>query len=339
MGFEPDSENGIGVAIIGANGNVGRLLLEELIHAPFPVSHIRLLGNPIKGLQRINIEGHDFPIHPWREDISDNPQLEGVDLVYLAAPASVSKDIGAGLRSEGIACIDFSGSDSTWGWALSGVNVNWEAFREHRYLAIPGSASTLWAHVMASLIPLGAAAGRATFLMPASIAGAQGASELSEQVVALFNTKSPPRKVFDNGLAFDVLPSWGPSKGGWTQLEASIAVELANVLGTHPSRFISTVNIVPTFSGLSVSLHISFEGSVELEAVENALEQSRILELEEPLLGPQHWIGMNRIGVGRLRLDPLGDGIHLWATADEIRALGVRNALSLLSTMHSQQLL
>ena len=41
--------------------------------------------------------------------------------------------------------------------------------------------------------------------------------ELSKQVISLFNSGTPPRKVFEHGLAFDIIPQLGAADAnGWS---------------------------------------------------------------------------------------------------------------------------
>jgi len=54
----------------------------------------------------------------------------------------------------------------------------------------------------------------ATVLLPASHWGPPGVEELSRQVVSLFNSQPPPRRVFEHGLAFDLMPLVGAARGG-----------------------------------------------------------------------------------------------------------------------------
>lgn len=337
--YNPDSSNGINIAIIGGNGNAAKMLVEELIHASFAISHIRLLGNPIRGLQRLKIDDFEFPIHSMKEEVIDNPQLEGIHIVILATPPAINHQLAKELRSEGLPCIDLNAMSSEFGWTLSDMQVDLDVFREHRYWALPSPQTTICARVMAPLIQMGASVLRATTLLSASVAGKKGLLELSQQVTALFNSRPPTRQIFEDGLAFDILSAWGVERDGWTHTETVSALELAHIFGTHPSRFVNTVNVVPTFSGISSSIHISFDKAVTLEGVVNALSTSQYLSYENKVSGPQHWMGQNSIGVGRLRLDPLGDGVHLWATADELRALMSRNVIELIKLIIEEDLL
>ena len=189
-------------------------------------------------------------------------------------------------------------------------------------VSTPGAAATLLASVLGPLWRAGLSGPiTATVLLPASMAGRAGIDELSRQVVALFNSATPPRKVFDQGLAFDLLPEIGAvSLLGWTDEEERVVVELARLRGSRVHAAVSLVG-VPVFSGISASIQIRPNEVPSPEGIARILEQGGV---QIPKGGsrqiprPRKVDGQPFAQVGRIRADQ-ETGIHLWASMDNLR--------------------
>jgi len=165
---------------------------------------------------------------------------------------------------------------------------------------------------------------RGTAWMPASIAGRAAIEELSGQVVSLFNQQDPPRAIFREGLAFDVLPSWGPvGPDGWSVYEANTATETASVLGLGDAAFAVTAMMAPLFAGLLASLTITLEQQPGAEALHELFADTPQLQHVDgrPLM-PRARGGHGTVAVGRLREDPAGQALHLVASADPQALVG-----------------
>ena len=138
-------------------------------------------------------------------------------------------------------------------------------------------------------------------MLSASSIGKAGPEELSGQVVSLFNGKTPPRAVFANGLAFDVISQMGDIIEGWTSAERRVAVEVADVLGWKPEQALTTVVMAPLFAGVAGDIVIEFDHAVDVEAVRAVLDQTPGIRLGDPVPGPRRVAGDSTIYVGRVR--------------------------------------
>jgi aspartate-semialdehyde dehydrogenase len=259
----------------------------------------------------------------------EDPRLETADLFLSALPFESSRTLLAEQLDSGKPLVDLSGS---LGYDVPlvahGVNLDDPARdRAARTLTAPRPEALVVATLLAALRAFPVTAVRGLAMVPASVAGRNGLEELSGQVVALFNSQEPPRVAFPGGLAFDVLPAWGAG-ASWSTLERLVAYQIAGLTGMEPAQVGLGVCVVPTFSGLSLSLHFSGAGA-SLESIEAALEAHPGLRLVKDTEGtPLKQLGLPTVAVGRLREDPAGDGIHLWATCDPLR-VAAANAVAL----------
>jgi aspartate-semialdehyde dehydrogenase len=160
-------------------------------------------------------------------------------------------------------------------------------------------------------------------MVPASGWGDAAVQELSAQVIALFNQGTPPRKVFEHGLAFDLLPEVGmPDEEGWTDRERRAAAELDRLTGADRRARVTLVG-VPVFSGISAHIHLHTEQQLDVVLVQQILKDGGVGLPKQTgsryLPRPRRVDGQPFAQVGRIRKDPLGDGLHMWVSMDNLR--------------------
>jgi aspartate-semialdehyde dehydrogenase len=268
--------------------------------------------------------------------------LEEADLVIFAAPAAVTRALAPAVVEAGIAIIDVGGALLDMGVIavpLAGVSVDPETFADRRVVCSPSAPAVLAAVVLRPLTTLGLSRAHITTLLPAGVVGRSGAEELSRQVVALFNSSDPPRSVFPDGLAFDVVGALGTPTDDWTGAERRMSLELAALLRVPPPHLPSTLVFVPTFAGLSMSIVARLAQGVGAEQVRSALDAIPLVEVADPPKSPQSTVGSASAYVGRIRDDPGGDGVHLWATADNLRFGASANVIAIAAQLWRQNLL
>jgi aspartate-semialdehyde dehydrogenase len=125
--------------------------------------------------------------------------------------------------------------------------------------------------------------------------------------------------VFEQGLAFDLLPAVGDvAPDGWTAREHRALGEVGRLLGV-PVEGSITLTGVPVFSGISATLQLHPPGDVPLERIAQVLQQGGVqvaAGAARQLPRPRRVEGQPFVHVGRIRV---GAGLHLWATMDNLR--------------------
>jgi aspartate-semialdehyde dehydrogenase len=172
-------------------------------------------------------------------------------------------------------------------------------------------------------------------MLSAGLAGREGVEELSRQVVALLSGQEPPRKVFPQGLAFDLQARVGEGQGGWSGPEQRVAAELGLLYDRPASQYALGLVLLPLFAGLAASLHLVFEEGEEVDVARatDLLGQGRLLRLGDPLPGPRRVAGKASATVGRLRADPSGQGLHLWVVGDNLRFAATAQAIGVVTAL------
>jgi aspartate-semialdehyde dehydrogenase len=328
------AEAGYGICVTGATSLLGQEVLGALAKSPIALR----VFHPVDAL---SVETTELSFRKKMLTVGLlNPEvLDEVDMVLVAAPVTDEEAAMLDSAAEaGCLVLDMvgyrkpgSGTPLLFGRSAGPL----EALRETGAGTCPGALALALVGIGAAIRPLGLAQIRGTAMMSASIAGEKGVRELSGQVAALFNSQTPPRAVFEHGLAFDLLPGWGKVQAsGWMESELVAAAQASRVLGLPPGAIAVDQVLVPMFVGLGLSLQI-YGQSLSVESVSQAVDEFPGLQLFrqlEPGLMPRGMAGSSELAVGRVRPDPAGQGIQLFVAGDPMR-LPAANAVQALLGM------
>lgn len=322
----------LGVAVLGATGALGTELLELLAEASW-VHELVPLASPASKTFEIS-----FRQRPHKVLNPSAEALESVQLIFAVAPRGKQAELLRQAAEAGCVVVDlsndFADTPANPVGALGLQAVELDGVAEAGLVVCPGPLALALAAVAAPLHEdFGITALRGTAMMSASAAGQRGIHELSGQVAALFNSQDPPRVVFPEGLAFDLVPEQGPVLGGWLRSELEAVRHLSRLLGLPGDRFALTQVMTPTFLGLGLSLHVTTETPIDAEGAAGAFEAAPYVALGAGRdLQPRSRSGQAQVRVGRLRSDPAGEGIHLWAATDPLR-LAASNAVAVVEAL------
>ena len=338
MSDVPNRADGINVAVVGATGAVGRDLLTVLERASLPVASFRLFASPSSNGEVVEVRERAHRVRSLPSNDGVGAMFEGIDLVFTCAPAEVVRPLIPVLQDLDIPVVDIGGTMADRSpLMVPGVSMAPIAdFPDTRVMCSPGAPTVVLSTILSQLSDRGAVAVRGTIMLSASSIGKAGPEELSGQVVSLFNGKTPPRAVFANGLAFDVISQMGDIIEGWTSAERRVAVEVADVLGWKPEQALTTVVMAPLFAGVAGDIVIELEHAVDVDAVRAVLDQTPGIRLGDPVPGPRRVAGDSTIYVGRVRPGPDPTHLHLWFSADNLRVGASANALAIATALWSE---
>jgi len=303
--------NGARIAVLGATGAVGKQLLDSL-EALDSVGEIVPVASRASSETSVSFRDSSIELIQL-----DNEDLLEVDVAISALPGNMGKSPLEGLQEQGVPIIDLSGVfGNSVPFVIPGLRGEVRQIRESGVISIPSPVAIALSRVLKSLSGFGVRDVTGTALYPAGIAGAKGIRELSSQVVSVFNSQEPSRSVFSDGLAFDLLPSWGAvGDKGWSGHELMIALQTALISGVDPTRIAVDLVVVPLFAGMGVSLRVGLSPGWELTDAITAIHESKGLEVSRKPL-PRKTIGESSIQVGRMRADLGENSLHLWMALD-----------------------
>lgn len=310
------------IGVVGATGALGREVLAALDRAPWRPEQVVALASARTSTSHVEYGEARLAV----DDVSEQV-LDELDAVLLAAPPEVARKVGGEAMDARVVTIDGSGawqSDADVPLCVPWINP------ERLSQAVEAGALTLpspGALLLASALGVLARAGltgpaEATVMLPASAFGRAGIDELSAQVIALFNSGTPPRKVFANGLAFDVIPAVGDLEPeGWTSVEERVRAELAALVPGSDLR--ATVIGAPWFTGTTATLVLRPNRRAPPELIAQLLADGGVVMPKEAgvraLPRPRNVDGRPFAHAGRVRVTEEGV-IHLWLALDNLRA-------------------
>jgi len=294
------------IAVIGAPGVVGREILSML--AGLDVTNVVAVGSSTTSTSSVPMGEESLPV-----DDPETVDLGSLSLAFLAVPEDEVRGWVERLAHADVPVVVCGGAstvDPEIPLVLPALGTQaLDAPRAREVVAIPeplASATALILQPLEDAIGVVNASGLAS--LPASSFGRKGMDELSAQVVALMSSGTPPRAVFDRGLAFDVEPVVGATlQTGWTNREVRVALQLARLTKL---RVELTLQVVPVFSGISLHLQVELDRASDSAEVTRVLEASGIVFAKPERTRPRRMEGNPAVQVGRLRVD--SEGTTLW---------------------------
>jgi aspartate-semialdehyde dehydrogenase len=307
------------IAVAGATGAIGGEVVKLLDGCRWRPSRVQALARASTATTHVEYGDDRVPV----DDV--NTDLDGADALVVAVPAAAAGDVVQKGLQLGLPTVDVSGAtalDPSVPLVVPWINPEALADVPRGVVAVPDAAATLIASLLGPLRRAGISGDAdATVLVPASREGRAGIDELSRQVVALFNTQTPPRKVFREGLAFDLLPTVGTLEAdGGTDVEGRISAQVQRLVG---APVVSTLVGVPVFSGVSVILGIHLDRAAPADLISRILADGGVRLPEAPgaryLPRPRRVEGQPFAHLGRIRMVADGRRVVLWASMDNLR--------------------
>jgi aspartate-semialdehyde dehydrogenase len=243
------------VAIVGATGAVGEVLLEVLAERRFPVGELRPLASERSAGTTVRFNGADVPV-----ELARPAALDGADFVFFAATGTLSRDLAPEAARRGAVAIDKS---STWRMdpkvPLVVPEVNPQALERHEGIVSCPNCTTI-GFVMA-LEPIRRAAGLrsvvVTTLQAVSGAGKPGIDELEQQMAAAARGERVAPRTFASPIAYNVVPLCETFRDdGYSTEEAKLLFETRKVMDLPDLDVSMTCVRVPVPVGHSASMLI-----------------------------------------------------------------------------------
>ena len=316
MSAASGSSSGLRVAVVGATGAVGTVMLRLLRSRAFPASEIvpfaseRSVGRELEGGLVVRA-------------LSDET-IQGFDVALFSAGATRSREWAPRFVAAGAVVVDnssaFRRADDV---PLVVSEVNPDAIDAHGGIVANPNCTT-----MVAMLPLKALHDEfslvstvATSYQAAGGAGQSGIDELAAQVAPLADdvtrlcedgasaSASVSHSVHHATLAFNVVPLLGAlGDDDHTDEERKLRDESRKILGL-PELAVSPLCVrVPVMVGHGVAVRATFEREVDLARALEVLEAFPGMVLDD-LPTPLEWAGRDEVAVGRVRLD-LADPDH-----------------------------
>ncbi len=326
------------VAVVGATGAVGEVVLRLLAERRFPVGELRALASGRSAGNKVRFAGRDVLVQEARPE-----SFDGVDFAFFAATGSLSRELAPEVAKRGGVAIDKS---STWrldaNVPLVIPEINPDALEKHRGIVACPNCTTI-GFVMA-LEPIRRAAGLrsvvVTTLQAVTGTGKPGLEELERQLEQDRKGEPLTLSTYPAPIASNVLPLCETFReDGYSTEEVKLLFETRKILGIADS-----VQIAMTCVRVPVPVGHSATMLVETERVLSPEEARRVLAafpgvrvVDEPAKNvfptPREVAGSDEVLVGRIRKDLGSEKLWLWQVSDNLRKGAATNAIQIAEEM------
>ena len=325
------------LAVVGATGAVGTVMLDLLSTREDVWGEIRLIASPRSAGRRLSVRGEDVEVVALSEECFD-----GVDVAMFDVPDEVSARWAPIAAARGAVAVDNSGAfrmDPDVPLVVPEVNAAAARQRPKGIISNPNCTT------LSMIVAIGALHAEydveelvVSSYQAASGAGQEGIDTLWAQigkVAAEPTLGTQPGDIrravgelgpFPAPLALNVVPWAGSLKeDGWSSEELKVRNESRKILGLPSLKVSATCVRVPVITTHSLSVHATFAREVTAKAAQELLRDAPSVVLcDDPGNGefptPADVVGTDPTWVGRIRQsldDPCS--LDLFLCGDNLR--------------------
>jgi len=323
------------VAVVGATGMVGRMMLKVLEERQFPVDRLFPAASERSAGREVIFRGKPVRVVSVMEAVEGEP-----DIALFSAGAGVSREWAPVFAENGAVVIDNS---SAWrmetGIPLVVPEINASSIKADTRIIANPNCSTI--QMLMAVAPLHREYGikRLVISTYQSVTGTgvKAVTQLENERRGLGGEMAYPYPIDLNCIPqCDVFLD-----NGYTKEEMKLVNETHKILGDEEIRVTATAVRVPVTGGHSESVNIEFVHEFDLDRVRAILADTPgVILYDDPAEKkyPMPLIAHDRdeVFVGRLRRDFSQEKtLNLWVVADNIRKGAATNAVQIAEYMIS----
>ncbi|GGV55325.1 aspartate-semialdehyde dehydrogenase [Streptomyces longisporoflavus] len=335
------------LAVVGATGAVGAVMLQILSQHADIWGEIRLVASPRSAGRKLAVRGEEVEVLALGEDVFD-----GVDVAMFDVPDEVSEQWAPVAASKGVVVVDNSAAfrmDPDVPLVVPEVNPHAARVRPRGIVANP-NCTTL--SMIVAVGALHAEFGLRELIVSSyqavSGAGRDGVDTLRRQMqlVAGSELGTSPGDVrravgddtgpFPEPVALNVVPWAGTLRDdGWSSEEMKVRDESRKILGLPDLKIAATCVRVPVVTTHSLTVHARFEDEVTVDRAREILATAPgVVLFDNPAAGefptPADVVGTDPTWVGRVRRaldDPTA--LELFVCGDNLRKGAALNTVQI----------
>ena len=317
------------IAVVGATGLVGSVMLKVLEERKFPCETVIPVASEKSIGKKVKYNNADIEVVGMEQAISLKP-----DIAIFSAGGETSLKWAPEFANAGITVIDNS---SAWRMhadkKLIVPEINASLLtKEDKIIANP-NCSTI--QMVVALAPLH----KKYKIKRVVVSTYQSVTGSGVKAVSQMENE---RKNMDGAMAYphkidlNCLPHGGSfDETGYTSEEVKLLNETRKILSDDSIQVTATVVRVPVYGGHSEAVNVEFENDFELLGVKSTLRNAEGIVLEDnpdeniyPM--PINAEGKDNVFVGRIRKDfSQPNSLNLWIVADNLRKGAATNAVQI----------
>lgn len=321
------------IAVVGATGMVGTIMMKLLEERNFPVSELIPVASERSVGKIVTFKGKDYKIVGLDKAVSLKPEI-----AIFSAGGDTSLAWAPKFAEAGCVVIDNSSAwrmDPTKKLVVPEINAN-VISSDDKIIANP-NCSTI--QLVMALAPLHNRYKMKRVVVSTyqsvSGTGVKAVRQMENEIHGKSDEMAYPYQIFKNALPHcDVFLD-----NGYTKEEMKLAKEPQKILNDNSFAVTATAVRIPTAGGHSESVNVEFEEDFELSEVRKILSQMpgvTVQDNPDTNTYPMPIFAHNKddVFVGRLRRDEsIPNTLNMWIVADNLRKGAATNAIQIAEYM------
>lgn len=317
------------IAVVGATGMVGQVMLQVLEQRKFPLTELLLVASERSVGKKMSFRNEEFELISMEEAVAKKP-----DVAFFAAGGDTSLEWAPKFAAAGTTVIDNSSAwrmDPDKKLVVPEINAQ-QLQNEDKIIANP-NCSTI--QLVMALAPLH----RKYKIKRVVVSTYQSITGTGVKAVEQLENESQGKSgemVYPYPIDRNALPHCDVfQENGYTKEEMKLIRETKKILSDDTINVTATAVRIPVVGGHSESVNVEFEQDFDLAAVRRDLHNfSGIMLQDNPDVNlypmPIYAEGKDEVFVGRLRRDhSQPNSLNMWIVADNLRKGAATNAVQI----------
>jgi len=318
------------VAVVGATGLVGQVMLKVLEERGFPVSELYPVASEQSVGKSIIFNGRNYKVVSMEDAIAARP-----DVALFSAGGNVSKEFAPRFAEVGTVVIDNS---SAWrmieGIPLVVPEVNGDVVTSENKIIANPNCSTI--QMVVALNPLHKRFGINRIIVSTYQAVTGTSMKAVKQYKEEANGSKPETMAYPHPIFANTLPHCDVFlENDYTKEEMKLVFETRKIMGVPDMAVTATAVRVPVLGGHSEAINVEFNKEATIEEIRSILEQAAGVKLYDNPAANQYPMpilaeGRDLVWVGRIRKDESRANCwNLFVVADNLRKGAATNAIQI----------
>ncbi|WMI66736.1 aspartate-semialdehyde dehydrogenase [Aestuariibaculum sp. YM273] len=317
------------VAVVGATGMVGEVMLKVLEERNFPVTELLLVASERSAGKKIAFKGEELTVIGLADAVAAKPQI-----AIFSAGGDTSLEWAPKFAEAGTTVVDNSSAwrmDPSKKLIVPEINAG-ELTKDDKIIANPNCSTIQMVLALSKL--------HETYKMKRIVVstyqsvsgtGVKAVQQLENEIAGVEGEMAYPYPIGRNALPHcDVF-----MENGYTKEEMKLAKEPQKIFGDSSFTVTATAVRIPTAGGHSESVNVQFENDFTLAEVRQLISETPGVVLQDdtatntypmPILAHDK----DEVFVGRLRRDESQPNtLNMWIVADNLRKGAATNTIQI----------
>lgn len=326
------------VAVVGATGMVGEVMLEVLRERNFPITELIPVASEKSVGKTIDFNGKSYTVVGLQTAVDQKP-----DIALFSAGGQTSLEWAPKFAAAGTTVIDNSSAwrmDPDKKLIVPEINAS-SLTKDDKIIANPNCSTIQMVLVLAPLHQnYGVKRVVVSTYQSITGTGVKAVKQLENEYAGVEGERAYHYQIHRNAIPqCDVFES-----NGYTKEEMKLVKETKKILGDDSVLVTATAIRIPVVGGHSESINITFDRDYELNELRALLASTPgVVVQDDPSNNdypmPLFAQGKDEVFVGRIRRDEsLPNSVNMWVVADNLRKGAATNAVQIAEYLVQHQL-